>query len=289
VFELEKGTCPALKDSKMYSKTYGHGNKTLILINGGPSLSNYMSTLGVQLSDKYKIVEYNQKGAPENPTTNKDALKLKGHLSDLRDVVESYCGSQIVLIGHSWGASLALLFMAENPGIVTKTILIGSAPLNDEASKKFGENIQLRLDDESKLKLQTIKLNFDQAKSDEERNLFMQKRLTIIGPAYHLDPKTEKNLSNLKWDYTTFVTSIDSLRDFIDDGKIPQTLAAISDPVVTFHGEFDPIPMNETFEFLNKHIKGLKTVEVHKSGHFPWLEKDSKETFLRDLLIELET
>jgi len=42
----------------MLTKSYGSGNKTLILINGGPSLSNYISTLGVPLSDKYKIVEY---------------------------------------------------------------------------------------------------------------------------------------------------------------------------------------------------------------------------------------
>lgn len=271
----------------MYSKSYGHGNKTLILINGGPSLSNYMSTLGVQLSDKYKIVEYFQKGTPENPTTNKDALTLKGHLSDLKNVVERNRGSRVVLIGHSWGASLALLFMSENPGIISKAILIGSAPLNDEAAKKLGENIQLRLNEESKLKLQTIKSNFDQAKSDEERNILMQKRLTIIGPAYHLDPKTEENFSDLKWDYTTFVTSIDSLWDFIDEGKISNALANISDPIVAFHGDFDPIPMNETFKFLSNHIKGLKTVEVKKSGHFPWLEKDVQETFIKNLLNEL--
>lgn len=272
----------------MNSKSYGHGNKTLILINGGPSLSNYMSTLGVQLSDKYKIVEYFQKGTPENPTTNKDALTLKSHLSDLGNVVESNRGSQVVLIGHSWGASLALLFMSENPGTVTKAILIGSAPLSDEAAKKFGENIQLRLNDESKLKLQAIKSDFDQAKSDEERNLLMQKRLTIIGPAYHLEPETEENFSDLKWNYTSFVTSIDSLWDFIDKGNVPKALNKISDPVVAFHGVFDPIPMTETFKFLSHHIKGFKAIEVKKSGHFPWLEKDPKEAFVRDLLNELD-
>lgn len=276
------------KDSKMFIKSYGSGNKTLILINGGPSLSNYISTLGVTLSDKYKIVEYYQKGTPENPTTNKDELTIKAHLLDLKNVVEDCKGSQIILLGHSWGASLALMYISQNSGVISKTILIGSAPLNDEAAKIFGENIQLRLSEESKAKLQSIKSEFDQASSDEEKNTLMQKRLTIIGPTYHLDPKTEENFSDLKWNYTTFVTSIDSLWDFIDEGQVPRALEKISDPVVAFHGDIDPIPMNETFNFLSKHIKGLKTIEVKKSGHFPWLEKTALKIFLQDLLSELD-
>lgn len=284
------GSCASnsKKDSKMYSKSYGHGNKTLILVNGGPSLSSYMSTLGVQLSDRYKIVEYFQKGTPENPTTNKDELTLRSHVLDLKNVIESNRGSQIVLIGHSWGASLALFFLSENSGVIHKTIIIGSAPLNDEAGKLFGENIQLRLTEESKSKLQEIKSDFDKAESDDQKNMLMQKRLTIIGPTYHLDHKTEDNFSNLKWNYTTFVTSIDSLWNFIDEGNIPKALDKISDPVVAFHGDFDPIPMKETFNLLSNHIKGVKTIEVKESGHFPWLEKEARETFIKDLLIELE-
>ncbi len=66
------------------------------------------------------------------------------------------------------------------------------------------------------------------------------------------------------------MTSIGSLWDFVDEGQVPGELEKISDPVVAFHGDFDPIPMNVKFNFLSNHIKGLKTIEVKKSGHFPW-------------------
>ena len=171
----------------------------------------------------------------------------------MKNVVEDYKGSKIILIGHSWGASLALMYLSQNSGVISKTILIGSAPLNDEAAKIFGENIQLRLSEESKAKLQSIKSEFDQASSDKERN-----------------------------------TLIDSLWDFIDEGQVPRALEKISDPVVAFHADFDPIPMNETFNFLCNHIKGLKTIEVKKSGHSPWLEKSAQKIFLQDLLSELD-
>lgn len=263
-------------------------NKTLILINGGPSLSHYISTLGLKLSEKYEVVEYFQKGTPENPTVNKEELTLSSHLLHLKDVIDNHRDSQVILIGHSWGASLALLYLSENPNVISKAILIGAAPLNEELSKLFGENIQQRLGDEAKLRLQEIKSEFDSAESDDARNVLMQKRLKIIGPTYHFDPKTEYRLSSLEWNYSTFVTSIDSLWDFIDAGKVPQALEKISDPVVAFHGDFDPIPMRETFEFLSKNIKCLKTFEVKKAGHFPWLEPDAKDTFLVDLLREIE-
>jgi pimeloyl-ACP methyl ester carboxylesterase len=261
--------------------------KTVILINGGPSLSNYISSLEKLISHEYHVVEYFQKGTPENPTSNKDDLTLKSHLQELKNIVSKYTGPELILIGHSWGADLALLFLADNPGLVGKTILIGTAPLDDEISRKFAQNIQLRLTEATKGKLQNIKSELEHATSDVEKNLLMQKRLSIIGPTYHFNPSTEARLNDLKWDYSSFVISIDSLWDFIDSGKVPQTLARITDPVVAFHGDHDPIPENETFDFLRKHIKGIKTVEVKKAGHFPWLEKGANEIFLRTLLAEM--
>jgi pimeloyl-ACP methyl ester carboxylesterase len=276
------------KDSRMLVNSYGAGTKTIILLHGGPSFSNYMSTLGTHLSDKYRVVEYSQKGTPENPTSNKEELTLSGHLRDLKAIVDSHKDTPLILIGHSWGASLALLFIAENPRLISKTILIGSAPLEDGASKKFGENIQDRLDQNSKEKLLVIKSLFEEAKTNDEKNVLMQERLRIIGSVYHFDPKTEDNFSELKWDYTSFVTSIDSLWDFIDAGKMTEALQNISDPVVAYHGEFDPIPMEETFIFLKKHIAKLKVSGINKSGHFPWLELAAKKEFLTQLKNELE-
>jgi len=272
----------------MLVKTYGVGPKTIILIHGGPSLSNYMSTLGCLLSDKYQVVEYSQKGTPENPTANIKELTLSSHLNDLKVIVESHKNKPLVLIGHSWGASLALLFIAENPGVISKTILIGSAPLEDGASKKFGENTQSRLDQDSKEKLLAIKNSFDVAKTDDVKNVLMQERLRIIGPVYHFDPRTEENFSNLGWNYSSFVSSIDSLWDFIDAGNISKALKNISDPVIAYHGEYDPIPLEETFIFLKKNIVNLKTSVIKTSGHFPWLEIGAKNEFLSQLKNELD-
>lgn len=268
-------------------KAYGKGSKTVILIGGGPSLSNYMSTLGTTLASTSRIVEYSQKGTPENPATRKDELSLNSHLADLKEIVVLQRGKPVVLLGHSWGASLALLFIANHPGMIERTILIGSAPLSDPINEKFGENIQSRLSESATAKLKLIKSSVEKAKTDSEINALMQQRLRIIGPAYHLDPTTEEHFSQLRWNYTSFITSIDSLWDFIDAGHVPKALARISDPVVAFHGDHDPIPLQETFTFLDAHLGDLKTVEVKKSGHFPWLEKTSNVEFLKKLVDEV--
>ena len=116
----------------------------------------------------------------------------------------------------------------------------------------------------------------------------MQERLALTSPFYHLDPKTEEKVPACDWNFQSFLKSVDSLWDLIDTGKVPKLLSSIEDEVIAFHGDYDPIPMRETFQYLRSNIQKIKTIEVKESGHFPWLEDTSKGNFLKELLEELE-
>lgn len=91
-----------------------------------------------------------------------------------------------------------------------------------------------------------------------------------------------------KWSYVTFLNSIDSLWKKIDAGEIPALLKKVKTPVIAFHGDSDPIPHQETFQFLKRNIGNLKTIKVDRAGHFPWLEETSKERFFKDLCLEIK-
>lgn len=50
---------------------------------------------------------------------------------------------------------------------------------------------------------------------------------------------------------------------------------------MAIHGDTDPIPCEETFDFLKTDIRNINTFIIKDAGHFPWLEETSKEEFLK--------
>ena len=273
----------------MHIDEYGQGTKTIILIHGGPSLFGYMKSLGNLLSNKYKIIDYAQMGTFESPVSG-EKISIDTHIDDLATLITKYSkNSSVILIGHSWGADLALLTIARTQGTVEKAILIGTAALNEKISNLHGANLQFRYSDKVKLELAEIEKRLKDAQTIDEKNNIMQARLALTSPFYHLDQQTEKSVPESKWNFHTFLESIDSIWDVIDSGNIQSLLKQIKDPVIAFHGDYDPIPANETFEFLKENVVGVKTIKVENSGHFPWLEKTSKDNFLIQLKKELES
>lgn len=267
---------------------YGEGVKTIILIHGGPSLFGYMRSLGEELSSHYKIVDYAQRGTVESPSDAK--VSIESHINDLKLIIDKYSTKgKVVLIGHSWGANLGLLTVAKHPNLVEKLVLIGNAALNENISKIHGDTLNARYTEEVKNKLDQIETRLEEFKTDKERNSIMQERLALTSPFYHLDFKTEEKVPKCNWNFTTFLESIDSIWDLIDEDKVTEELAKIKDQVVAFHGDSDPIPSQETFIYLEENVPSIKTILIKESGHFPWLEVTSRVNFLKSLIVELHT
>lgn len=255
---------------------YGKGQRTIILLHGGPSLYGYMMSLGEYLIDDFQVIDYAQKGTHENPATDEEEVNLENHIKDLDEIVSSI-DEKPILIGHSWGANLALLYAAQYSSKIEKVVCLGTASLSEEIGDLFSERFSERLTELDKTKLENINRRLEDAKSSSRINEIMNERLAITSPLYHFERETEEKLPKCKWEFDSFQDSIDSLWDFIEEGGIPGELAKITCPVLVFHGDKDVFPPTETFEFLETNISNIKTFLIEKSGHFPWLEKNSSE------------
>lgn len=276
-----------LEGNKLLVEKYGNGKDVVILVHGGPSLYGYMGTLGKELKDSFRVVDYAQSGTFESPLSEK--VSIDTHIYDLLALVNKYFAKgKVFIIGHSWGANVALLAAARNSKNIDKLILIGTAALDESISDKHGDTLNDRYTDSVKKELESIEIELNKELSVDERNKVMQKKLALTSPFYHLDPETEKLIPESKWNFETFLQSIDSLWDLIDDGKIPSIIKDIKVPVVAYQGESDPIPYKDTFAYLSKHIPNIKTQMIEKSGHFPWLEPTSRDKFLSLLKEELK-
>ena len=59
----------------------------------------------------WQLIHYQQRGLPPAPTT--EPFTLEQHLADLLTVLDSVGIARVILIGHSWGASLGLFAAME--------------------------------------------------------------------------------------------------------------------------------------------------------------------------------
>jgi proline iminopeptidase len=124
----------------------------IIYLHGGPGgfvTSEDISVFSKLADDGYDVYLYDQiGGGKSNRLNNIREYTLKRHLKDLEAIIDIIGASRVIFIGHSWGASLAPLYVAKHSDKVEKLIFSGPGGM---IPKKY-EDPFIPLPDSVKLK-----------------------------------------------------------------------------------------------------------------------------------------
>jgi proline iminopeptidase len=129
-----------------HAETYGNdSNETVIVVHGGPGNDyRYLLPL-VQLSDKYRVIFYDQRGTGLSPRVSEEQLYLDTMLQDLENIIDYYSpDKKVSIIGHSWGAMLASGYLGKHPNRVRKIVLAEPGFLTSKKAKEFMDKTQFR-------------------------------------------------------------------------------------------------------------------------------------------------
>jgi proline iminopeptidase len=135
-----------INNTVFHAETYGNDSlETVVVIHGGPGNDyRYLLPL-VQLSDKYRLVFYDQRGTGLSPRVDDEELYLDTMLKDLENIINYYCpNDKVSLIGHSWGAMLASGYLAKHPNRVRKIVLAEPGLLTGVKAKEFMAKTKFR-------------------------------------------------------------------------------------------------------------------------------------------------
>ncbi|MBL7911305.1 MAG: alpha/beta hydrolase [Bacteroidia bacterium] len=105
----------------------------IIYLHGGPAgpiYDEHIKALTPLSEEGYDVYLYDQVGCGQsNLLDNIEEYTADRHKKDLEEIIKKISAKKVVLIGQSWGAILATLFVADDPEKIEKIILTGPGPI----------------------------------------------------------------------------------------------------------------------------------------------------------------
>lgn len=239
----------------------------MIAIHGGPAAAGYMAPVARGLADSFRVLEPFQRGSGAEPLT------VAQHIADLHEVVESCgAGARPALVGHSWGAMLALAYTAARPRSAGPLVLIGCGTYDSASRDAMRATVEERVDDALQQRIERLPEDFP---NPDERLRAMG---DLLLPAYSFEAAAT-DLGAEECDARAHhETWQDALR-LEEEGVYPAAFAAIATPVLMLHGAADPHAGRLIRASLEPYLPQLEYREWERCGHYPWLEKAVRDDF----------
>ncbi|HEU4395585.1 MAG TPA: alpha/beta hydrolase, partial [Planctomycetota bacterium] len=213
----------------MIVRARGRSGPAVVLVHGGPGAPGEMGPLARALEDRFRVLEPFQREDGDAPIT------VARHVEDLREVVASLgSDARPAVVGHSWGAMLALAFGAAHPDAASRIALIGCGTFDPGSRARFREEIARRGGPD-------LPRRTAEADAIENADARLRARAAALEPLYFVDPiSTDTGL-----DHVSERAHRESWEDMLRlqaEGVYPAAFATIVRPVLMLHGADDPHP-----------------------------------------------
>jgi proline iminopeptidase len=115
--------------ASLYTREVGRGQPVIVL-HGGPDFDHgYLLPDLDRLSDVFRLIYYDQRGRGRSADgVRPEDVTLGSDVEDVDQVRRHFQLDSAVVLGHSWGAVLALEYALRHPARVSRLILMNPAP-----------------------------------------------------------------------------------------------------------------------------------------------------------------
>jgi len=270
--------------SPLYWAKYGRADAPrLLVLHGGPGADHcYLLPQMLHLGEHHDLLFYDQRGGGRSKSDARVPVTWKTHVEDLAAVIEEFSLDPLSIVGYSWGAMLALLYLIEgrdNLALRTpdRLALISPAPLTVEYRRQF-ESEFTRRQQAPEIQRQKDELAASGLR-EKDPEAHRQRAFELGVAGYFFDPRNAKHLTPFRVVGRVQQSVWESLGDFDVIGQ----LKGISIPTFVVQGRDDPIPTASTLDAA--HALGTKPVLLDECGHVPYVEQPEQlfaalDTFL---------
>ena len=250
---------------------HGKAPYKTVLIHGGPGAAGSLNNCAEELN------RLTGSGVVEALQSRYSIAEL---IEELYLQIIKYCQEIPTLIGHSWGAWLAVLFAGKYPKMCKNIVLVGCPPLADKYVKEISLRRLRNLSDEERKIIQRVT---DNVATGED----MTKIPGILEKSDNYCLESSKKLMADKSDNEMYNRIWNEASELRTSGELLEVFKNIQSRLFLIQGTCDPHPIEGVIKPLEENGIPCKTYILEKCGHNPFMEKYAKEEFyniLQDII-----
>lgn len=237
-------------------------------VHGGPGASGEMATVARELSSSAGVLEPLQ-----------TAATVHGQVEELRGILEDNASLPLTLIGFSWGAWLSCILASFHPELVKKLILVSSGPIDQKYASSVMKTRLRRLHGADKEEAASLyQALCIPAPADNNYYEILSRFRELISKADSFDLLPDEG-DKVQLNMDIYRTVWDEASRLRSNGHLLEIVRRIKCPVVAIHGDYDPHPAEGIIRPFSLVIKDFRFVILEKCGHYPWRERNARDTF----------
>ena len=259
----------------------------VILVHGGPGLWDYLAPLAGLLAGRATVHRYDQRrcghstgpdrsgGAPGAPVDPPADLTIARFVEDIEELRRAFGHERVALVGHSFGATLALAHAGTHPDRVTALGYVDGMGVGDWRTPYRAERAR-RLAPWAE---RFAALDGRQRTADEEVEW---RRLSWATD--YADPRSGYDLAEpMATSPHAIAHQVNRALMRFDDMDQITWATAVRCPITFLHGMQDPRPVGPVVS-LAAHARAPRKRVVPEAGHLPWVEQPER---VREILAEI--
>jgi pimeloyl-ACP methyl ester carboxylesterase len=274
-------------DIRLHVEERGTGDIALIALHGGPGLDHTM--FGAWLDpegDEYRLLLVDERAQGRSDPAPPDTWTLEQHARDVDALATALGLERYAVLGHSFGAFIALRHAVDFAGRPAGTIVSSGLP-----SERFLAHVEEQLAAFEPVELReqvtTSWAREAHARTPEEVAELLGDQL----PFHFADPH-DPRIDDMRAAMADARYAPDVLREAATDGyghiEVEDRLAGVTHPVLVLAGRHDRTCSVHGAEAIAAGIPGAELVVFERSGHMAFIEEpDAYRAALRRFLARL--
>lgn len=271
----------------LWTATQG-GGPPAVLCHGGPGIYDYLEPVAAMIHDLATVHRYDQRGCGRSQ--DKLPCDVASFVADL-DALRAHWGYESwTVIGHSWGAFLALLYAVEHPHRVSRFVYFSGTGIDPAWHREYRRNRDAKLSQDSRDRLHVLDrrrsaaVGEDLARIQRERSALLETTNYYDAARLHETPRFDRFPIN----YTQNSILNAECKRMESAGELRDRVRLVHAPTLVLDGEGDPRP-----RWARAQLAGLlpncRHVTIARAGHETWIERpEATARALRDFLTETD-
>jgi pimeloyl-ACP methyl ester carboxylesterase len=243
----------------------GEGQHVLLL-HGGPGVSDYTESLAAELEDGYSVTRYQQRGVP--PSTTDGPFNVETHMADAIAVMDGAGIERAYLLGHSWGGHLAFhLAVAHQDRFLGLLPIDPLGAIGDGGLKEMGAIMEERVGAEQAARAEELDAR---AQSPDGSPDDAVEAFRIMWPGNFASPEKALPMPPTRVSLVCNKETFESIVEHFKAETLARGLGDVRLPTVFVLGADSPL--RPRHNLATAALLPNATYHIENAGHVVWME-----------------